>query len=523
MDAVLRVDLECHRAVVLLQPFVDAGRAIAGRGAAEHAQLARPLQVHVRHLQVARLVLGMVGEGVGDGCEPVEADLAVRLGIFDRLVEVGALQFGIVAVMLHRRDHADLQLAHPHVEARHYSTELAAELCDHRLGILDQLQFLGDPAVAQVCFVVGQLGVFAARCDRRGSALGRQHAALHGGMAALDARHVHEASRTADKRATRESEPGHRLPAALVDCTRAVGDAGAALEVLPDARMMLPALEFLEGRDVGIPVIERGHETQCHLAVGLVVEEATAPAVAFRQWPALRVQYPARHVLVGIDIPQFLDADAIDLRLAIRLKVELRFHLLGEVAARALCEERVLGVDFHAGLVIAFLTTVGSNAHVLRDHAGDRAIVGEHHLGGGEAGEHHHAQPLGLFGQPAAQVPERAGVTAIVRHERRHEDVRDRHVPAPGQVPVPVVGDGRFRHRAFHVAPFGQQLVKRPGIDHRPGKDMCPDLGALFQDDDFEFFVQLLQADRRGKAGRPAANDHHINRHAFAFAHASIS
>src|SRR3546814_18607163 len=102
---------------------------------------------------------------------------------------------------------------------------------------------------------------------------------LHRGVTALDPRHVDEARRAPDQRAARECQLGHALPAAFVDRARAIGHALAAFEILADSRVLLPALEFVEGRDIRIAVIERGDEPQRNLPVRLMVGEAPAPEI----------------------------------------------------------------------------------------------------------------------------------------------------------------------------------------------------------------------------------------------------
>ena len=62
MDAILRVDLEA-RARAFLDPFIDAGRAIAVGGASIDVVLRGLLQVHVGDLEMNRLVLLMVRVG----------------------------------------------------------------------------------------------------------------------------------------------------------------------------------------------------------------------------------------------------------------------------------------------------------------------------------------------------------------------------------------------------------------------------------------------------------------------------
>jgi DNA polymerase len=126
-------------------------------------------------------------------------------------------------------------------------------------------------------------------------------------------------------------------------------------------------------------VAQSHHEADRDLVVRLMIDPAAAPSIG--QGPALRVNNLAGLVLGGIDIPQFLDADAVDLRLAITLEVEDALHLLGEVAARALCKESVAGVQLHAGLVVGSVRTVARHAHVAGRDALHRAVLVEQHFG----------------------------------------------------------------------------------------------------------------------------------------------
>ncbi len=469
-----------------------------------------------------RLVLGVVGVAEGDIGQLVEAQLPVGLGIGDLLMQVGALQHLVVAVMLHRDRQADLERAHPHVDARQHGAEVFAPFGHRGLRVLHLLELFCNPARPDRVVIIHQLAMLGAAGNRRSDALGRQHAALHRGVAALDPRDIDEARGAADERAAGEGQLGDRLPAALVDDAAAIGDALAALEDRRDRRMVLPALEFLVGRDIGVLVIERGDEAERDLAIGLVVEEPAAPGAALAQRPALRMDHAAGLVLGGIDIPQFLDAEAVDLRLAIGLEVVFRLHLLGQVAARTLGEERVFRVNFHPRLVIALLRAILGDAHVLRYHAGNRTLLVEQHFCSGEAGEDHHAQALGLFAQPARQIAQRTGVIAVIAHEGGKKEFGQVGLAGFGQHPVVVLGHRGFRHRAVHVAPFGQQFVQCPGVDHGARQDVRTDFAALLEHHDLEVLVDLLQPDCRCQAGDAAADDDDVAGHRFAFAHDSL-
>ena len=87
---------------------------------------------------------------------------------------------------------------------------------------------------------------------------GGQHAAFDDHIRALDATDVQKARVAAQQRAARKHQLGQRQHAASGDGARAVGHAlGVHVavvvgEIPADARVRFPALEFLEGAEVGI-------------------------------------------------------------------------------------------------------------------------------------------------------------------------------------------------------------------------------------------------------------------------------
>src|SRR6478609_10947045 len=91
VDAVLGVDLEA-RARTFLDPLIDAGRAITIRGTGKHVVLGGLLEVHVRDLEMDRLVLLMIGIGQEHRRELVEGNLAVRLRVGSRRVGLGRIE-----------------------------------------------------------------------------------------------------------------------------------------------------------------------------------------------------------------------------------------------------------------------------------------------------------------------------------------------------------------------------------------------------------------------------------------------
>src|SRR5687767_13721248 len=98
-------------------------------------------------------------------------------------------------------------------------------------------------------------------------------------------------------------------------------------------------------------VIEPDDEADCHLAVLQVIEERSAIGAAIH-WPADRVGDLALAMLGWIDLPQFLDADAEGLRIAAFAQLELLEQGLGERAAAAFREQRLLAVQFDTAGVV---------------------------------------------------------------------------------------------------------------------------------------------------------------------------
>src|SRR3569833_469911 len=226
--------------------------------------------------------------------------------------------------------------------------------------------------------------------------------------------------------------------------------------------MVLEALELLKGIQRRVRIIEMDHIANRHAMIFLVIEK-TAAARAGVEWPTERMQYLACAVARGVDAPQLFEADTELLHLAAAAQVEARLELFRERAARALGDQRVFGVQFHAGGVAGLVTAILRDAEVARDDALQEVIVA-----------------------------------------RLRED----------QIMVLAHGGA---HRRAALAPVGDEFVERDRVDHRARKDVCADLRALFQYADADFFVrrggELLQSYRCGETGRTRAHYHDVVGH----------
>ena len=147
------------------------------------------------------------------------------------------------------------------------------------------------------------------------------------------------------------------------ECARSIADALAALQVLADRRVGLPALELLERTQVRVAVVEADDEAHGDLAVLGVVQERAAIGVAIQR-PAGGMHHQARLVFRRVGLPQRLDADTVALRILACIQAVLRDQLAAKLAARAFGEDRVLGEQRHAELELRGRLAVLAQSHV---------------------------------------------------------------------------------------------------------------------------------------------------------------
>ena len=254
-----------------------------------------------------------------------------------------------------------------------------------------------------------------------------------------------------------------RLEAALVQRPRAVADPPPAGEMAAHRRVGLEALHLLERRQPGVAVVETDDEAVRHQVGAEMVQERPAIGLPVER-PADRVLDQPGAVVVGRDLPQFLDADRVGLRLGAFAQGEAGDRLLAERAAAALGEHGVGGAQFHAALVAAGGGAVLADAHVAGGDA-DHFPVLHQQFGGGEAGVDFHPQRLRLLAQPAHHVAERDDVVARVVHLRRGGQAEG---PCRGQEQEPVFPRGREQRRALSPASRGTTRPARAARPPRP-------------------------------------------------------
>ncbi|BDD93837.1 hypothetical protein PanNE5_32770 [Pandoraea sp. NE5] len=279
--------------------------------------------------------------------------------------------------------------------------------------------------------------------------------------------------------------------------------------------MGLVTLELLERRQVRIAVVEPNDETDRHLMIRQVVEERAAVGLRVER-PAGRVDDETFLVLGRVDFPQFLDAQAVGLRIAAFVEIELAHQLATQAAPCAFREDRVLGVQFHAQLEVLGRFAVLADAHVAGRHAHDRAVLVVQDLGGREAREDFNAQRFGLLSEPAHDIAQADDIVAVIL-EAGGQQPRRRGGRAGLVQEQEAIFNDRGVERCTKGFPVGDEFGQRLRIHDRARQDVRPDFRAFFQDTYGNLLPRLLRAllqtDCRGQAGRTAANNDDVILH----------
>ncbi len=398
-----------------------------------------------------------------------------------------------------------------------------AELVQCRGPVAGFVQFLPHPGILDLLFVAHQiLAAGVAGGERFHDGFAGQHAGLHGGMVALDLGRIEEAGLASDHHAAGEGQLGQGVQPPLVHRPGAIGNALAAFQGFADRGMGLPALEFLERKEVGILVVERNDVAAQNLVVFPVIEKAAAFGPGVHR-PARGMNHQSGFVLGGIDFPDFLEPDAVMLDIAVAAQVELLHQALAQMPAAAFGEHRVLGAQFHArGIAVLGFAFLG-HAHVARDDTADRPLVVVDHIGGGVAGEDVGTHGFGLIAQPAHQLAQADDVVAFVVHGLGQECIGGQYRALFAQQEVHLVMADRHIQGRAALLPIGEQLVECGRLEDRSGQAVRAEFRAFLDHADLDLlaslFSHLENTAGAGQSGRARADDDDIELHYFPFHH----
>ena len=228
--------------------------------------------------------------------------------------------------------------------------------------------------------------------------------------------------------------------------------------------MVLEALEFVEWRQRRVVVVEMDDEADDDLVVLDMIEERAA-AGAHVERPAERVLDRAGAMLARIDLPHFLDADAVLLEVAVFGQAKLLQKQLGQGAARAFRKQRIAAAQFHAARERGFGLAFAADAHVASRNADDRAVVVVENFGRRKARIDFDAERFGAACKPAADIAERADIFAVIVEQLRHGEIRQaQRALRPKKEELVLVHFDRQR-TVVVLAPIGEELVEADRVD----------------------------------------------------------
>ena len=238
----------------------------------------------------------------------------------------------------------------------------------------------------------------------------------------------------------------------------------------------------MKRRQVWIAIIQRNDQTEVYLVIGSVIQK-TATLGVIIQRPAHRMYYTTLLVQSLVNFPDFLDSDAVMLRVGSGPQSEFFYQLLAEVAVTALRENRVLAEQFVTRLIGGFALSILADAHIAGGDSPYPALFVIQNLGRRKSRKNIHTELLRLFPQPLAQPAQADDVVTLVMHRRRYEKSRHpERFSLAGHIENKVAGDRR-PDRCSLLPPVRKQLVEPARFEYVAGEDMRADLRAFFDHD----------------------------------------
>ncbi len=190
--------------------------------------------------------------------------------------------------------------------------------------------------------------------------------------------------------------------------------------------MKLKTLEFIEGRQGGIGIVEIGDEPDIKLPVLGVIDEPTARGRIVERKAEIVIHLP-RTVLLSRNFPDFLDPKPIFLRLA--TQIEITDDLLGQRTPRAFGDQCIFRFKRNALGKARFRIALGVTTQVAGNHPAHRTIARAQHIHRRRHRENIDAQFRGLFAKPLHEPSKADDHRTGCLQLRRHQEVRQRESP----------------------------------------------------------------------------------------------
>src|SRR5215475_3618898 len=279
-----------------------------------------------------------------------------------------------------------------------------------------------------------------------------------------------------------------------------------AFEDGPDIRMRLELLKSVMRIKPGIEIVQADNQSYRDTPTRHVVDEP-APELLVPERPTHRVNDTTAGLLLIRDVPDFLDADGVDLRIPVGIQIELTNELLGQRSTGPFGQNGYPGTDIDTWFKVRFGFSGFVRALVPGSNTDDN-IVFNQEIGARKAGEDIDAAFFDLFTKPAGEFVQRDDVVRMVLQGRR--DDRQLELAIFGQEKNMVLVNRLFDWCAAFF-PVRHQLIDTARIHHGAGNDMCPDFPALFENRDGKIFIQFAEVISGGKTSGPATDNDDVD------------
>lgn len=217
---------------------------------------------------------------------------------------------------------------------------------------------------------------------------------------------------------------------------------------------------------------------------------------------------------VGLNLPDFLDAETKFLRAGVAVKVKGTDDLAGQGPARAFGNKGIFGFKSNAIGMTGLWIAGGIQTQIAGDDAPDRSVAGAQHIDGRGHGENVDPEFGSLLAQPAHQIPQADNEAVARPHLWRHKRVREGKIPVRGEKVIGVAGDVGANGCALEP-PIGNERIKADRVHDGARENMPTQFGRLFHNGHGDFWVSLLDADGSGQTGGAGADDQHVGRERF--------
>lgn len=124
-----------------------------------------------------------------------------------------------------------------------------------------------------------------------------------------------------------------------------------------------------------------------------------------------------------VDFPQFLDTNAVGLRVFALVQVESGDKLLAQMTACAFGKQGVFGMQFHPELERVGRLSMTINSHVAGSNPFHRSIVVIEYFRSGKAWENFNTEGFSLLTQPTNDIGQRDDIIAVILEAGRQHQV----------------------------------------------------------------------------------------------------